>query len=70
MNQNELWAAYVARNPDFGKPDAVITLKASGLKKLFDQTWDKAHEAGVENGRALEKLSGSSRNPFDFFGKR
>jgi len=34
-----------------------ITLTSRGLKKLFDTTWEQAHQAGFENGRAYAKLA-------------
>ncbi len=42
MTKDQLWAAYVAKNPTFGDPSNQITLTARGLKKLFDQTWEQA----------------------------
>lgn len=55
MTEAELWKAYSAKNPSFDG-DSNITMSAAGLRKLFKQTWDTAHEQGVRNGRALEKL--------------
>lgn len=56
MNSAELWAIYVAKNPKMGlNDDTQITLTSRGLKKLFDTTWERAHEAGFENGKAWEK---------------
>ena len=46
MNQEELWSAYCARNPSFAS-DGEVTMTANGLKKLFEQTWRIAYEAGV-----------------------
>ena len=54
MTQQELWSAYCARNPSFAS-DGEVTMTANGLKKLFEQTWRIAHEAGV----ASEKERGS-----------
>lgn len=45
MTRAELWATYVARNPSFAG-DGNVTLSAAGLRKLFDQTWEKGEEAG------------------------
>lgn len=46
MTKDSLWQAYLKANPSFGgtKP---ITIKPSGLKKLFEQTW----EYGVKHGQ-------------------
>ncbi|TXH49343.1 MAG: hypothetical protein E6Q97_22945 [Desulfurellales bacterium] len=54
MTQQELWSAYCVRNPSFAG-DGEVTMTANGLKKLFEQTWRIAHEAGV----ASEKERGS-----------
>lgn len=57
MNSADLWAIYVAKNPKMGlNDDTHITLTSRGLKKLFDTTWERAHEAGFENGKAWEKM--------------
>lgn len=65
MNKEELWNAYKAKNPNFGE-NVQITLTGAGIKKLFDQTWDKAESHGFTNGREYEsRLNGSnSNNPF------
>lgn len=55
MKRDELWTAYITRNPQFAGEEPV-TMSAAGLKKLFEQTWVKAHEAGVANGLAQAKL--------------
>lgn len=55
MNKQELWSAYVARNPSFAK-GGNVTMTADGLKKLFDQTWDMAEKhcsAKSSNGASL-----------------
>ena len=53
MTKEQLWEKYVAKNPAFGR-EGNVTLSAKGLKKFFDQVYDKGHERGVRNGRALE----------------
>lgn len=56
MTQSDLWAIYVAKNPSMGtNDDTQITLTSRGLKKLFDTTCERGHEAGFENGKAWEK---------------
>jgi ligand-binding SRPBCC domain-containing protein len=51
MKQEDLWAAFVAKNPSFLTNGASFT--AAGLKKFFDQTWEHAHRQGVANGKAV-----------------
>jgi hypothetical protein len=51
MNKDKLWEIYTSRNPSFLKEGA--TLSAAGLKKFFDQTWNAAHEQGIEIGKVL-----------------
>ncbi len=48
MTKDELWNAYVTRNPKFAESGNVV-LSAAGLKKLFDQTWEKAFTAGIDS---------------------
>ena len=71
MTQQELWSAYCARNPSFSS-DGEVTMTANGLKKLFEQTWCIAHEAGVASEK--ERDSRLTDEPGDalfetFFGK-
>lgn len=69
MKQSDLWKIYTSKNPSFMESGATFT--AVGLKKFFDQTWEQAHKQGVENGRALEKLSkvepSKASDPMDIF---
>ncbi len=53
MTRSELWSAYTAKNPAFAG-GGNITMSAEGLRKLFNQTWDKAEE----HGRAMAAASG------------
>lgn len=55
MDKKALWKTYSDRNPSF-EGGGNVTMSAAGLRKLFEQTWDHAHEQGVKNGRALEKM--------------
>lgn len=55
MTKDELWKVYVQRNPQFERPGAV-TLTSAGLKKLFEQTYDQAHAAGVKAGINAQEL--------------
>jgi hypothetical protein len=56
MTKKDLWAQYVAKNPTFAG-DGIITMTASGIRKLFEQTYDRAHDQGLENGKAIQKNS-------------
>jgi hypothetical protein len=55
MTRDQLWAAYVAKNPQFAG-DGNVTLSAAGLRKIFEQTWEKGREAGFENGKAWTEM--------------
>lgn len=56
MTQSDLWSIYTTKNPTMGTNDSTpITLTSRGLKKLFDTTWEQAHQVGFENGKAWEK---------------
>jgi len=56
MTQSDLWSIYTTKNPTMGTDDSTpITLTSRGLKKLFDTTWEQAHEVGFENGKAYAK---------------
>lgn len=46
MNKQQLWKIYTDKNPSFAG-DGEITLTATGLRKLFDTTF----EQGIEHGR-------------------
>jgi hypothetical protein len=60
MTKAELWAFYVSKNPSF-EADGWVTLTPTGLKKLFDQTWDVAHQAGMANGKAFQEHQNSMK---------
>ena len=67
MTKKELWNKYVSRNPSFAG-NGKVTMSADGLKKLFDQTYERGHEQGMANGRALEQARGpqqANSNPFE-----
>jgi len=57
MTKSELWAIYIRSNPSFGDPDAIVKMSARGLKKLFDQTWDKGFASGEKAEKALNNLN-------------
>lgn len=60
MTKDELWKFYVERNPQFGAKGNV-TLSSWGIRKLFEQTWDRAHSVGFDNGRAWEQNQSKMR---------
>jgi hypothetical protein len=45
MTKKELWAKYAEKNPSFDGL-GTVTMSARGLRKMFNQTWDIAFEAG------------------------
>lgn len=58
MTAKELWEAYCARNPKFREPEAHITFTQAGLKKFFDQTFEKGYNHGRDvAGKFLETLT-------------
>lgn len=59
MTKEELWSIYAQRNPSFNGTEPV-TLTPAGLKKLFEQTWDHAYEAGADDAEGIEPKYGSS----------
>lgn len=69
MSKDELWELYCKQNPRFRDSKEVVTLKVSGLKKLFETTYDKAFSAGcselrksTENVKSLfDEMFGSGR---------
>ena len=44
MTQEALWQHYLNSNPHWQEEGARLT--ATGLKKLFDQTWNQGHKVG------------------------
>lgn len=58
MTRDELWESYVAKNPSFAS-GGNVTLSAAGLRKMFNQTWDKANAAGFDAG----VIWGQDHNP-------
>lgn len=73
MKQDQLWKIYTDRNPQF-LTEEQVTMSSAGLKRLFDQTYEKAHEQGVKDGRAQEQMAnhGGKGDIFDqmFGGKK
>ena len=45
MQRNELWQYYVSKNPSF-EGEGTVTMSKSGLKKLFETTYDQGFDYG------------------------
>jgi len=54
MTRQELWSIYAAKNPSFNG-DGEVTLKASGLRKLFEQTWVAAFQAVRDENKTTDR---------------
>lgn len=66
MKKDELWKIFTDKNPKWLESGANLT--PAGLKKLFDTTYQQAHDQGVRNGRVLaEKESDLRSNIGDLF---
>lgn len=50
MTRSELWAKFVERNPSF-EGEGTVTLSARGLRKMFDQAWDRGEAYGRESAQ-------------------
>jgi hypothetical protein len=59
MNKEDLWLVYCKKNPSF-EGEGNITMTKNGLKKLFDETYNQAHQEG-------NKSSNSKPTSPDFF---
>lgn len=57
MTKDEVWGAYVARNPKLGGTENV-TMTAAGFKKFFDQTWKLAAESAPKKLSVFEEMFG------------
>ena len=51
LQKEHLWLKFVEKNPHWLTEGAKLT--PAGLKKLFETTFDKGHELGVANGKAI-----------------
>lgn len=58
MNKDLVWAKYVKGNPSFGG-DGNVTMSAKGLRKLFNQTWDLAFQAGLDYEEEPREFKGN-----------
>lgn len=61
MTKEELWQEICRQNPEFtgftASEQVPVTMTPKGLRKFFSLVWDKAHDRGVENGKALAAKS-------------
>lgn len=55
MKSADLWTVFVRKNPQF-EGEGTVTMSRAGLRKLFDTTWDKGHEAGFAKAKAYQSL--------------
>lgn len=55
MRKEELWVVYITKNPAFIQAET-ITLTATGLKKLFDQTYQIGYDQGLSIGRSEKSV--------------
>jgi len=55
----QLWTIYVEKNPHWENDN--ITLTPAGLKKFFDQAYEKGYEHGQSVGAATEKLKNRAK---------
>ena len=61
MTKQQLWQIYTTKNPSF-ITDESVTMTATGLKRLFDQTWDQGFQAGSEQSN---QATPTPPNPMD-----
>jgi len=59
MKKDALWQAYLDRNPQWKDEKANAGITVKGLRKLFDQTYDKGFEQGKAVVSQLDKAFGS-----------
>ena len=68
LKKERLWERYTQKNPHWLTEGVQLT--PAGLKKLFEQTFDKGHELGLANGKVLgAKQTESGRDTSDFMKK-
>jgi hypothetical protein len=60
VNKDDLWKFYVAKNPKFEPPEKTVTLTTTGLKKLFDQTYDAGYTEGKKSKSLFEDIFGKT----------
>jgi hypothetical protein len=65
MTKTDLWDYIIECNPSFAR--GPVTLTAAGVRKLYSLAYDHGHDAGVANGRAMERDDNDRQrraNPF------
>lgn len=62
MKKQELWSKYVEKNPSFDGL-GTVTMSARGLRKMFNQTWDIAFEAGLNQEFEDDEKENDYPNP-------
>ena len=65
MTKKELWRVYADKNPSFDGKDK-ITLSASGLRKLFNQTWDIAFYDGEPEEDERDVYTSTKKSDHDY----
>ena len=56
MTKEQLWKIYSDRTPSFNGSDR-ISMSAAGIRKMFEQTWEIAYQAGIEDHVPQERMS-------------
>jgi hypothetical protein len=79
ISKEDLWNVIVKQNPEFKRPTGQdpteygqfpIHFSVKGLRKFFDLVYEKAHDRGIENGKALavkEQTKSTRVNDKDIF---
>ena len=69
MTKKELWKIYSKRNPSFDG-EGNVTLSATGLRKMFETTWEVAMHDGEEEPIPKPTPSGNLDALKQIFGMR
>lgn len=65
MKKEELWSIYCEKNTQFRLPEVRVSITVTGIRKMFDQTYDAAHRQGVRDGEALAAMRQPPKSEFD-----
>lgn len=57
MTKEQLWAIYSDKNHSFTY-DGTVTMSSSGLRKMFDQTWDIAYNEALNKSTSDTSANG------------
>ena len=60
LRKEQLWQKYIDKNPHWLTDGVKLT--PAGLKKLFDQTFDRGHALGFANGKAIAARPKKNKN--------